>query len=313
MTPAIQTEALTKTYGPKRALDGLDLTVEPGSVFGFLGGNGAGKTTTIRILLGLARPDSGSVEILGGPPGSATVKDRIGYCPDVPGFLPWMTAPDVMEYSARLFSLDAATTRARTGELLELVGLGGVTSKVGGYSRGMRQRLGLAQALVNAPQLLVLDEPTSALDPMGRRDVLELLQALRGKTTVFFSTHLLPDVERVCDQIAIIDHGRLVAAGPLAQVRSNMGGLHSRILIEVDDAARLRTALTGSPWLLTHDDGETPGALVLTVSDLDAAALALPSVVADQGLRLNRLEPQAPSLEDVFVDLVGSPTAERAT
>ncbi len=306
MTAAIETAGLRKTYGKAHALDGLDLRVEPGSVFGFLGANGAGKTTTVRILLGLAQATSGTARVLGHEPGSREVRAQVGYCPDVPGFPTWLTAPEVLEHVASLFELPTDVARRRVGELLELVGLAGVTSRVGGFSRGMRQRLGLAQALVNAPRLLVLDEPTSALDPLGRRDVLELLGELRGKTTVFFSTHLLPDVERVCDSIAILDRGRVLTSGPIGQVRAEYGGAQERLLVEVDDPARLTAALTGEPWLTATADGDGPGTVLLTVADADEAAARIPAVIVALGLRLRRLERRERTLEDLFVNLVGA-------
>lgn len=169
----------------------------------------------------------------------------------------------------------------------------------------MRQRLGIAQALVNAPQLLILDEPTSALDPLGRRVVLDLLTALRGRTTVLFSTHLLPDVERVCDTVAIIDKGRVITAGTLDQVRAESGSVQGRLLVEVDDADRMREVLAGQPWVAGVEEEAAPGVLLLTVTDLDAAAALLPAVVSSLGLLLRRLEPRETSLEDVFVGLVG--------
>lgn len=306
MTAAIDINGLVKTYGRHRALDGVDLRVEQGSVFGFLGGNGAGKTTTLCILLGLATPTAGSVRVLGHQPASGQVQSLIGYCPDVPGFLPWMTARDVMESSARLFRMPLALARRRVDELLELTGLTGTDTRVGGFSRGMRQRLGIAQALVNAPRLLVLDEPTSALDPLGRRIVLELLTALRGETTVLFSTHLLPDVERVCDNVAIIDHGRVVATGTLDRVRAQYGGVQGRLLIEVNEPDRLRDALGGKSWIVGIEADGAPSTLLLTVTDVDAAAALLPGVVSSLGLLLRRLEPREASLEDVFVGLVGA-------
>lgn len=305
MTAAVQIEGLDKRYGSRLVLDGVDLRVDRGSVFGFLGANGAGKTTTLRILLGLAKPSAGTVHLLGHPLGSPRIRPLIGYCPDVPGFLPWMTARDVMESSGRLFGLPADLIRRRTDELLELTGLAQTTSRVSGYSRGMRQRLGIAQALINAPELLILDEPTSALDPIGRRVVLDLLAALRGRTTVLFSTHLLNDVERVCDTIAILDGGRVVASGPLEQVRGDAGGMQGRILIEVDDAGRLRDALADQDWVLRTEEDVTPNTLVLGVAGLDIAAARLPAIVSSRGLLLRRLEPRAASLEDVFVGLVG--------
>ncbi|MCL2594560.1 MAG: ABC transporter ATP-binding protein [Promicromonosporaceae bacterium] len=305
MTPAIEIDGLVKEYGEHRALDRLDLRVEPGSVFGFLGANGAGKTTTLRILLALSRPTSGTARVFGHIPGDAEARGLVGYCPDVPGFFSWMTAQDVMRHAADLFGLPKNIAQARIGELLELTGLAEVKSKVGGYSRGMRQRLGLAQALINAPRLLMLDEPTSALDPLGRRAVLDLLAELRGRTTVFFSTHLLSDVERVCDTVAIIDRGHLVTQGPLADVRAEYGTHDGRLIVEVDDAARLREALSRQPWVVRIADGKVAGTLVLTTTGHDEATACLPALVASLGLRLLRLNPAESTLEDIFVSTVG--------
>src|SRR5450756_1465836 len=216
MSTAIRTTGLTKVFGEKRALDSVDLVVEEGSVFGFLGPNGAGKTTALHMLTGLARPTSGSVQILGHDIASAgnAVRAEIGFLPDVPGFYEWMTAEEFLRFAGGLFGIGRRVLDERLGMLLDLAGLGDVKTKSGGYSRGMRQRLGVAQALINAPKLLLLDEPTSALDPMGRKDVLDMLTTLRGRTTVFFSTHILADVERVCDTVAILDLGRVVAQAP---------------------------------------------------------------------------------------------------
>ena len=311
-SPALETHALTKQYGPRLALDGLNLKVERGSVFGFLGANGAGKTTAIRILLALARATSGTARVLGHAPGSAEVRPLIGYCPDVPGFPSWMTGREVLEQAATLFQLPKSTTRRRVPELLDLTGLADTRARVGGYSRGMRQRLGLAQSLINSPQLLILDEPTSALDPMGRRAVLELITELKGKTTVFFSTHLLPDVERVCDNVAILSEGRLAAEGPLPEIRARLGGSRSRLIVETDQAERLHEALragsefgAGSGWVLDVTE-EAPGsrALVVTVDDVEDGAARVAALVSSLGGRLFRLEPREASLEDVFVDLV---------
>ncbi len=305
--PAIEMHGLTKTYGTRRALDGLDLCVERGSVFGFLGANGAGKTTAIRVLLALTRETGGSARIFGYAPGSAEVRPLIGYCPDVPGFASWMTAREVLEQAATLFQLPKNTARQRVAELLDLTGLADTPAKVGGYSRGMRQRLGLAQSLINSPRLLILDEPTSALDPMGRRAVLELISELKGKTTVFFSTHLLPDVERVCDDVAILSGGRAAAAGPLREVRERFGGARGRLIVETNDPALLREALARKPWVRSIEQ-EAAGshALVLTVDDPEESAARVAAEIVSQGGLLYRLEPREASLEDVFVDLVGA-------
>ena len=303
--PALQTTALVKTFGAHRALDGLDLRVEPGTVYGFLGPNGAGKTTALRILLGLARPTSGGAQVLGHDVTTATneVRAAVGFLPDVPGFSPWMTGREVLELCARVFGLSRTATRERVDALLQMGGLAGVTTRVGGYSRGMKQRLGLAQALVNAPALLLLDEPTSALDPLGRRAVLEMVEALRGRTTVFFSTHILGDVERVCDTVAIVDHGRVLVQSSLDELRRRYAGA-GRVLVEVDDPAALRAALHGLDWVDGVQGGD--GSLVVRTSDAAAAAVGLPALVARLGLALHRLEPVQPSLEDVFVSLVAA-------
>src|SRR5581483_2722167 len=169
-------------------------------------------TTMVRILTGLARATEGSVRLLGSPVvAGRAIPDALGYLPDVPGFYDWMTGSEFIEFAARLFGLTGRALKGRVDNLMQLAGLSGVDTRIGGYSRGMKQRLGIAQALVNAPRLLILDEPTSALDPIGRKDVLDMLASLRGRTTVFFSTHILADVERVCDTVAILDRGCVVA------------------------------------------------------------------------------------------------------
>jgi ABC-2 type transport system ATP-binding protein len=305
VTTAVEIRGLVKTFGGAKALDGVDITVEEGSIFGFLGPNGAGKTTTLRIMTGLARPTSGSVRILGTDAADADndVRSRIGYLPDVPGFYEWMDAKEFLRFSARLFGLPRDVEDERVGVLLELAGLTDVKTLVGGYSRGMKQRLGVAQALVNAPKLLMLDEPTSALDPMGRKEVLDMLVSLRGRTTVFFSTHILADVERVCDTVAILDHGRVVVEAPIDELKSRYGA--SKVVVEVTEAAddfaeRLRVR----PWVTALERGAN-GTIELTVSDDDAAQHEIPAMVVHAGVGLKRLEAGEMGLEEVFVGLVG--------
>jgi len=305
---AIELRGLTKRFGDAIALDGVDLVVRPGMVFGFLGRNGAGKTTALRILSGLARPTAGTAHVLGHDVERATdaVRARIGFLPDVPGFYPWMTAREYLEFAGRLFGLDKATLDARATALLEMAGLASVTTRVGGFSRGMKQRLGIAQALINAPSLLMLDEPTSALDPIGRREVLEMVASLRGRTTVFFSTHILADVERVCDAVAILERGRVVASAGVAELTARATA--NRLIVEVEDsvaAAAVAGALAGRAWLKSI---ETDGrALHLAVSDLPSAQREIPAAIAAAGMALRRFEIGETSLEDVFVELVGGP------
>jgi len=278
--PAVELIGVGKVFRTAAALDGLSLSVPEGSVFGFLGPNGAGKTTTLRILAGLARPTSGEARVLGHDVAGAggDVRAVVGFLPDVPAFYKWMTAPQYLRFAGNLFGLRGEALEARVAALLDLAGLTGVGTHIGGFSRGMKQRLGVAQALVNAPRLLLLDEPTSALDPIGRREVLDMIAALRGRTTVFFSTHILADVERVCDTVAIIDNGRVVAHAPIDELRRRRGGL-SRLAVEVDEPPLLVAALEGAAWLRAVE------------------------VAEDGGLRL-----ATDDLEDVFVDLVeGAP------
>jgi ABC-2 type transport system ATP-binding protein len=297
---------LVKQFGQTTALAGVTLTVPAGSIFGFLGPNGAGKTTTLRILTGLARPTSGTASVLDVhmPDTTTALRRLIGYLPDVPAFYPWMSAREVMQFAGRLFGMTTAMIEDRTTSLLDMAGLGAVKTRVGGFSRGMKQRLGIAQALINAPRLLLLDEPTSALDPMGRRDVLEMIAALRGRTTVFFSTHILADVERVCDTVAILDRGRVVAGGPIAELKQRYSA--SRLAIQVDgDIDLLADAFATSPWLSELE--RAPGFLRLTVTDLDAARREVLQILTRSPVPLRRFEVEGASLEDVFVELLSPP------
>jgi ABC-2 type transport system ATP-binding protein len=299
VTSAIEITSLSKAYGDKLALDSVDLSVAEGSVFGFLGPNGAGKTTTLRILTGLASPTSGEARVFGRDVVSATneVRADIGFLPDVPGYYQWMTASEFLRFAGRLFGLSGTMLDARVEALLDLAGLSGVSTKVGGYSRGMKQRLGVAQALINAPKLLMLDEPTSALDP------IDMIASLGGKTTVFFSTHILSDVERVCDTVAILHEGRVVTQAPIDELKARYGA--SRLLVEVTEGAdEFAARFAAEAW--AADVARTNGGgLSITVSDLEAARRAIPAAVAERGVGLVRLEAGEVSLEEVFVDLVG--------
>jgi ABC-2 type transport system ATP-binding protein len=230
-----------------------------------------------------------------------------------------MTAPEFLRFVGGLFDIEPKLLATRSQLLLDQAGLGDVTTRIGGFSRGMKQRLGIAQALINAPRLLLLDEPTSALDPVGRKEILQMLAALRGRTTVFFSTHILGDVERVCDTVAILDHGRIVARAPIHELKTRYG--RQKVLIEVTgDTAGLATELRRQVWVnevstaLASSEStgvestDTGGALEVTVSDVAAAQRGIPAVVAALGLGLVRFEAGEMGLEDVFVELVGQVT-----
>lgn len=307
--PAILTQELTKTFGQVRALDGLSLTVEPGAVFGFLGPNGAGKTTTIRILTGLAQPTSGGAAVVG----VDIVRDRrnlprhIGYLPEEPAFYTWMTPREFLEHVGRIFGLSAAEIKTRSEELLALVGLAEVSKRrIGGFSRGMRQRLGLAQALINRPEILFLDEPVSALDPVGRKEILELIERLRGQCTVFMSTHILADVERVCDTVGVIARGKLVAEAKQEELVARYAVPAFELECNAGSEANLPAwaeKLRGAAWV---NNVSLNGAVArVIVKDIETAKRELLNSVVQNGLILTRYEMVRPSLEDVFLRLIG--------
>ncbi|MEJ2208033.1 MAG: ABC transporter ATP-binding protein [Anaerolineae bacterium] len=309
---AIRTEDLQKRYGQVTALDGLTLTVEPGTVFGFLGPNGAGKTTTMRLLTGLAHPSGGRAWVAGQEVGhDGAVAARIGYLSEEPAFYPWMTPGELLDHVGRLFGLPGQERRARGGELLDLVDLSRVARRrIGGFSRGMRQRLGLAQALVNRPEVLLLDEPVSALDPAGRKEVLELIGRLGSQCTVFMSTHILQDVERVCDTVAILNHGRLVVEAPQAELLDRYTLPAFELECVESDEAPFKAWLDTLPdleWVSSVAVDGPVGRVI--VRDVEVARRALLAQVVERDLILRRYEIVKPSLEDVFLRLVGQEEA----
>lgn len=305
---SIVIENLIKTYGAVRALDGLDLEIPKGAVFGFLGPNGAGKTTTLRILAGLARADSGRI-IIGGEVmkgDSVTPSPKVGYLPEEPAFYPWMTPIEFLAYTGKIFGLNKQKQSEKTNQLLNLVGLEEVKKRrVGGFSRGMRQRLGIAQALVNEPEILLLDEPVSALDPAGRKDILELIESLAKESTVVMSSHILADVERVCDSIAIINRGKR-----LVQDRKDaLMGLYATNVIELEIDPRSGRSIDDWKQVIFDLEGVHKGivdgyTLRMTVEDIDVAQRSILAQLARDKVTIVRLEQVKPSLEDVFMKLV---------
>ncbi len=306
---AVRIEELRKVFGSFQALDGLSLSVEPGTVFGFLGPNGAGKTTTIRILTGLAHATSGHAWVLGKEvtADGREIARHIGYLPEEPAFYPWMTPREFLDYVGRVFNLTATERSARTKELLALAGLEEAAKRrIGGFSRGMRQRLALAQALLNRPEILFLDEPASALDPMGRKEVLEFIENLHGQCTVFMSTHILADVERVCDTIGIINRGKLVTSAPRDALLAQYAVPAFEVEVDaqrVADLTRWCEALNKESWVKSIKE-EGPVARVI-VKDVETAKKEMMASITQTGLILARYEVVRPSLEDVFLHLVG--------
>ncbi len=306
---AIASRGLTKHYpGGIVALDRLDLDVPAGSVFGLLGPNGAGKTTTLRILVGLARPSAGTATVAGVPLGDERLTARIGFLDQDPRYYGWSTGRELVELVGRLHGMDGTELQARVHEVLALVGLADAADRrIATYSGGMRQRLGIAQALVNRPAVLILDEPVSSLDPEGRRDLLALIGRLRGSATVLFSTHVLADVERVCDRIAILDHGRLVVVGPLQALLDRYALPIYRIDPEPGQSEaveHLAAALRATDW--TTDVSVDLGRLRITVNDPPRAARELLPAIVAAGVAVVGVERARPSLEDVFLQLTGA-------
>lgn len=292
---------------PVRALDGLNLEVQPGEVFGFLGPNGAGKTTTLKILMTLLRPTSGRARILGEPVESVRMRRRIGYLPENPYFYDYLTAEEFLSYIGSLFGLSGHGLVTRVRSLLEAVGLGEQAKvQLRKFSKGMTQRIGIAQALINEPEVVFLDEPMSGLDPLGRREVRQIIAALREKgVTVFFSSHILPDVESLCDRVAILNRGRLRETGPLHDI--------------------LRVEIEGHEIILTRVDLNTLGALggicdeVRPMGDRlhlragDAGQLEAAIACAMKGgAEIISVNPVRPSLEEYFFREVSGDSAAGA-
>ncbi len=283
------------------ALHDLSLTVEPGEVFGFLGPNGAGKTTTIKILTGLAAPSAGEAWIFGRSARDPVARRRVGYLPEHFRFHDWMTGEAMLDFQGRLAGMSSGERRSRIPIVLEQVGLDGRgQERIRAYSKGMTQRLGLAQAILARPDLVLLDEPTSALDPIGRREVRDIIRDLRAAgMTVFLNSHLLSEIEMVCDRVAIVDHGRVVRSGRLADMLRGLPEI--RLTLDRVDTPLLDLLrrLPGCREVLAVQGTS----VTLAVSEVDVAPRLVDALVR-AGYRLYALVPAQQSLEDVFVGLV---------
>jgi len=308
---AIETKGLSKAYGKAQVLHGLDLRIARNSIVGFLGPNGAGKSTTIKLLLGLSNPTGGSGRILGHDIAteSVAIRQRVGYLAQEPRFYDYMTARETLRFTARFFFTGPAKAiEARIAESLELVGLADKADRpVGGFSGGERQRLGIAQAQINQPELLILDEPAAALDPMGRRDVLEIMARLRQQCTIFYSTHILDDVQRISDAVAIMDRGRMVAQAPIRELLAGQGKAVYRLVLRGDGAEALRR-LREQPWVASVDtvaQGAGEATWQVAVRDESAAeAMLARLVLSDASCNLVEFGRRKYDLEEVFLGLV---------
>ena len=303
---SLEISNLNKNFGKFKAVDQLCLKVPEGSVYGFLGPNGAGKTTTIKMITGLSEPSGGSIKICGKEVafGSSSGREGIGYLPDVPNFYPWMKPAEFLTFCGELYRVDRKVLKNRVEELLDLVGLKDANRKIGGFSRGMKQRLGIAQALINTPSLILLDEPASALDPIGRKDVMDIISKLAGKTTVFFSTHILADVERVCDRIAIIHKGKLIIENTMESLRKDYSMQELEIeLAKAGDAAPFADKLKFQPWV--NEVKCIDGNIVrVAVKDLSQAGIGIPAILAGMNAGLSGMKSLEPTLEDIFMEVV---------
>jgi len=312
MTPAIEINGLTKRFGQLLAVDNLSLAVPRGSVFGFLGANGAGKTTTIRIIAGLSRASAGSVTVAGiSASAGAGYRRQLGYLCQEPAFYGWMTGREVLRYAAG-FHPEIEKPEKRVEALLGQVGLADAAGrKVAGYSGGMRQRLGIAAAVVGQPVVVLLDEPAAGLDPLGRKDVLDLIESLRETTTVFFSTHILDDVQRVSDRVAVLDHGRLLATDTTQNLLASFSRNRIRVVLQgaSPETGPLIAGIPGVESVAVGEshDGSTEFTLQLAAPDATGLALA-------HGLAVVEARPLVFDLEEVFLRLVAEaqPTTENA-
>jgi ABC-2 type transport system ATP-binding protein len=306
----IQTYGLTKTYKGTNALQNLDLQVPQHSICGFLGPNGAGKSTTIKLLLGLTRPTSGSAKVFGmdSVHDSVSIRQRVGYLAQDPRYYDHMTARETLRFTAKFFySGPSSLIEERVKETLELVGIADKADRpIKGFSGGERQRLGIAQAQINYPDLIILDEPAASLDPMGRRDVLEVMERLRKHTTIFYSTHILDDVQRVSDTVVIINHGQMVAHAPIGELLAGKDGIVYSLMVK-GDGQSAKTRLAQQAWIKSVTTTSTNGTTALQVNVSDAGAAEsqlLRLVLADSGATVTEFGRKKHNLEEIFLNIV---------
>lgn len=306
----LEIKNVTKSFKNVTPIKSLNLEVKQGGVFGFLGQNGSGKTTTLRMMTGLAEPTQGEIFICGEKVvfgGGNTNKD-IGYLPDVPEFYNFMTPIEYLRLCGRLYGMENKVISVRTEELLKLVGLAGLSSKrrIFGFSRGMKQRLGIAQALIHRPKLLMLDEPTSALDPVGRKEILDIINSLKGELTVMFSTHILSDVERVCDCIGVLHGGKIALQGDVQALRREYGGESVSLeIVEKEAVLQLVERLKQLPYVNKVQINQE-GVLQVTSSELIKLYRSISPILADMDVSIKQFQRIELNLEDVFMEVINN-------
>lgn len=295
----LEISGVSKHFGEKSVLNEVSFSVPENTVFGFVGLNGAGKTTTMKIILGLIKADSGEVRVNGELVRCErnSTNKYIGYLPDVPEFYSFMTPREYLAFCGEIAGMDKRAISSRTEELLTLCGLAEENHRIKGFSRGMKQRLGIAQAMLHEPKLLICDEPSSALDPMGRKEIMDILHAAGRKTTVLFSTHILSDAEKICDEVALLHKGRIVLKGRLDEIRSMRRC--SDVLLDIAEPKYMEqiTALFGNAQAVGR------GSLVFHEQG-DEEMCRLMKFLSDKEIVVNRLERLEPDLETVFMEAV---------
>ncbi|MCQ6279297.1 ABC transporter ATP-binding protein [Bacillus sp. EB600] len=301
----LQIQNLSKSFGNHKVIDNLSFVVPEHSIFGFIGQNGAGKTTTMKMVLGLLKADSGSISVCGEKVsfGQNKTNQYIGYLPDVPEFYSYMRPKEYLKLCGEITGLPNEKIKRRSEELLTLVGLQDVNKKIGGFSRGMKQRLGIAQALLNEPKLLICDEPTSALDPVGRKEILDILQQVKGKTTVVFSTHILSDVERICDHVAVLKNGKLALSGTLTELKAK----HKADGLLIEFAAKAdKQQFIGDPQIVPFMDKaeQTDTMIVFHINDVKETEAVVLGVLAQKSILPLKLEVTEPTIENLFLEVV---------
>ena len=299
--PAVEIQGLRKVYQKIIAVDDISLVTYRGEAFGFLGPNGAGKSTVVKILTGLVTPTKGTVRVLGQPVNHVQIRRQVGYLPEFPSFHRWLKARDFLEFHGRLYGLKSTILEKRIGEVLAMVGLAGrENQKLGTFSKGMLQRIGLAQAILNKPDLVILDELVSGLDPVGQRDMRELLRELKAEgTSIFLNSHLLADVEAICDRVAIINQGRILKVGAPAELFDKKKVLEVR----VDQVSEeLLQRLHAVAFDIQHEEDD-PCCLMIEI-ERDEQAADIADIVHACGARLYTLAPRHLSLEQIFFQTI---------
>ena len=289
---------LKKSFGDKEVLKSISLSVPEKSIFGFIGKNGAGKTTTMKTILGLMKPDEGEIYVNGEKVvfGQTSTNQYIGYLPDVPEYYSFMTPSEYLQFCGEITGLSKAERIKRSEELLELVGLKGEKHKIKGFSRGMKQRLGIAQALLNRPKLLICDEPTSALDPVGRKEILDILMAVKDETTVLFSTHILSDVERICTDIAFLNEGTVAIQGKIGDIKSTYRT--DEYIIETETENELKALTSAFPYL------NKTGRTTLKFNEKQYSIFEVMNFITENKLAVLKIERVEPTLESMFMEVV---------